>query len=387
MKYAYFKSALAICFFLFIISGCEEEPTAPPDLPAPELTSVEPVSGFAGETATITGSGFSTDAEKNLITFGYHDAFGYKSIRPDDATATSLTFTRPRISAVDADLPTNFTVLRVDDPDQTRSETLSIIFKPLISTFADGLANTRGIAFDGAGNAYVSDADADMVYKITQEGEQSVYAEVGGHGGMVFDSNGYLYIAAKKDNTIFRIAPGGGDFEVFIDDIVGPNSLAFDTNGNLYIGCADNVDHPVWRITSGDERTEIDIAGGDNPWFFSLTICDDNLYWYDRDIASLKRAPLTADGIGTVELLWESDNPDYFATGLSVDSEGAVYLGGGWDQFTLDRINADGSFEQVETLPTDNFKFSAFWGQDLYLTTQHEGLIYKVYVGVEGGAP
>ena len=396
MKDHFIEFLLSFCLLLVMIWACDDDATGPAEVPTPAIVSIEPAAGFAGESATITGSNFSPDPKENLIRFGHHPNFGYKSIRPDAATETTLTFTRPLISSTTPgeDITTALQVRRLDDPEQALSDALEITFSPLIDIFAEGFGNVRGITFDADGNCYVSDVDAPAIYKITPDGDQSVYAEVLGLGAMVFGNDGFLYLGQfggplyEADQAIVRIPPGGGGSEVFAEITQGrPMTMDFDANGNLYVGLADaEDDKALWRITPGGEMSELD--SGAPTWFLSVRVSDGHLYMFDRALdppSTLRKAPITSDGIGTPELLWASDGERLFATGFAIDTNGAVYLGCHWDCFGLNRINANGSFEKLLTLPTDNLKFLAFWGKDVYVTTQFNGLIYKVFVGVEGG--
>lgn len=74
-------SAAAIVFAV-IASGCRQEAVI--ETPAPELVSISPTSGYAGDEAVITGKNFSADVSGNDVFFGNTKA------EVKEASATSL---------------------------------------------------------------------------------------------------------------------------------------------------------------------------------------------------------------------------------------------------------------------------------------------------------
>jgi DNA-binding beta-propeller fold protein YncE len=109
----------------------------------------------------------------------------------------------------------------------------------------------EGLAIDIAGNVYVlanddtSPTGASTIFKFTPSGERIVFGSLPSQGwGLAFDSSGNLYAAQGPvsfggDPTIYKFAPDGTR-TIF----AGPNAfapgeypvgLAFDRNGNLYV--------------------------------------------------------------------------------------------------------------------------------------------------------
>jgi DNA-binding beta-propeller fold protein YncE len=109
----------------------------------------------------------------------------------------------------------------------------------------------EGLAIDIAGNVYVlanddtSPTGASTIFKFTPSGERIVFGSLPSQGwGLAFDSGGNLYAAQGPvsfggDPTIYKFAPDGTR-TIF----AGPNAfapgeypvgLAFDRNGNLYV--------------------------------------------------------------------------------------------------------------------------------------------------------
>ena len=108
-----------------------------------------------------------------------------------------------------------------------------------------GNANhATGLAFDNAGNLYVS-SDGPVVYKIdkfTPDGSVSVFASGGLRcpHGLAFDKNGNLYVASPCGNTIEKFTPDGvgTEFANADDGLDQPIDLIFDSSGNLFVSNA-----------------------------------------------------------------------------------------------------------------------------------------------------
>lgn len=104
-----------------------------------------------------------------------------------------------------------------------------------IETFATGLDGPFGMVFDSDGNLYVANEGVEpqgtypgtTVSKITPEGMVSVYASsFMGPSGLAIDPNDNLYVS-DDTNRIIKVAPNG-ETSVFAIDLGNPNVLAFD---------------------------------------------------------------------------------------------------------------------------------------------------------------
>jgi sugar lactone lactonase YvrE len=121
------------------------------------------------------------------------------------------------------------------------------------STFATGLDNPTGLAFDSAGNLFEADEDSGMIYKFTPGGTRSTFATgLNGPTGLAFDSAGNLFEADLGSNQIYEFTPGGGR-STFAAGLDFPAGLAFDSAGNLFV--ADEGSGNIYKFTPGGTQS------------------------------------------------------------------------------------------------------------------------------------
>jgi sugar lactone lactonase YvrE len=129
------------------------------------------------------------------------------------------------------------------------------------------ISSPAGMVFDAAGNLYVADLDSNRIRKIDTEGIITTIAGTGnygysGDGGpatsanisvpffLAFDAAGNLYVSTYGENRVRKIdtntqiittvagtgdSYGGDGGPATLAGIPGPSGLAFDSVGNLYI--------------------------------------------------------------------------------------------------------------------------------------------------------
>jgi len=108
------------------------------------------------------------------------------------------------------------------------------------STFASGLGNPTGLAFDSAGNLYEADYNnghGPQIYRFTPGGTQSTFASIAAGVsdlfGLAFDSAGNLFAADFGSGTILKFTAGGTK-STFASGLHNPIGLAFDSAGDLF---------------------------------------------------------------------------------------------------------------------------------------------------------
>jgi sugar lactone lactonase YvrE len=102
------------------------------------------------------------------------------------------------------------------------------------TTFASGLNDPRGLAFDSSGNLFEADENSNTIFKFTPDGTRSTFASgLNGPWGLAFDSSGNLFEADHNSGTIFKFKPDGTK-STFASGLSSPTGLAFDSSGNLF---------------------------------------------------------------------------------------------------------------------------------------------------------
>jgi sugar lactone lactonase YvrE len=105
-----------------------------------------------------------------------------------------------------------------------------------VKPFVTEMMNATAIAFDRAGQMYVSSRHDGAVYRVSPNGSMTTYAEgMGVATGIAFDRNQNLYVG-DRSGTIFKI---GSDQQVFVFATLEPSvsayHLAFSPQGDLFV--------------------------------------------------------------------------------------------------------------------------------------------------------
>jgi sugar lactone lactonase YvrE len=219
------------------------------------------------------------------------------------------------------------------------------------------------LAFDAAGNLYVSELGNHTIRKITPEGVVSTFAGGGGQFnrpiGLAFDAAGNLYVADSAQHAIRIVTPGGlvltlagalgnsgsNDGSATTARFYFPVGLALDAEGNIFVSDAGN--DTVRKISSNGvvttlagapgQKADTDGSGSVARFYQPSGIClaaDGNLIVADpgnstirritpagvvTTIAGLAHQAGTADGIGAAARFF---NPGHVA----FDAAGALFV-------------------------------------------------------------
>jgi len=170
--------------------------------------------------------------------------------------------------------------------------------------FLAEIMNPTAIAFDRAGQMYVSSRHDEKVYRVARNGTMSTYAEgMGVATGIAFDRAENLYVG-DRNGTIFKVAPdrqifvfatlessvsayhmafglsgdlfvtgpttssfdavykidGHGSVSTFYRGLGRPQGLAFDVEGNLYVAASLSGKRGIVKITP-DAKASLEVAG------------------------------------------------------------------------------------------------------------------------------
>ena len=181
---------------------------------------------------------------------GSHKIFEYT---PDGTQSTYATgLDNPRGLAFDS-IGNLFAAHNPERDDHDIGRVLKFNLRNHVSTFGSAAYfSFEGLATDIAGNAYVMATDdrsptaAGTIFKFTPSGERIVFGSVPGtpdatqaNWGLAFDSAGNLYAADGNAQTIYEFAPNGTR-TVFVGPSAfepgeSPVGLAFDSSGNLFV--------------------------------------------------------------------------------------------------------------------------------------------------------
>ena len=259
-----------------------------------------------------------------------------------------------------------------------------------------------GIAFDPAGNSYVSDLFGNVIRKVAADGTVSTFAGTGeqgyiGDGGpatqadlyypgpLSFSPDGALYVITgdsrirkiASDGTISLVAGTGtgtglnrdnGDGGPAVDATLNePGGVAFDEHGNIYI--ADTSNARVRKIDSNGIITTVAGPGQQGVDYYNAVAVDPrgNLYvaWTHALPESIYATVNRVNLDGSLTPVAGSgqpctDGPGQFTgdglpatqarlcavVGLSVDHNGLLNLSEGGYSLVL-RVNADGTIQRL----------------------------------------
>lgn len=222
----------------------------------------------------------------------------------------------------------------------TRREPQPVLAGVQVETVAElpgDRAYPDSISVGPDGNLYVSSYCEGDIWRITPDGELTIYFDgedgIGAASGIAFAPDGSLWVIdggscspRSWSATLKRIEPNGEDVarvsNIGSEDL--PNALAFDSEGNLYL--TDSRDGSIRRLDGETFITWWDALSGDA----SLTGLEhdrttNSLITADTENGILYRVPIGADGLaGTPEVL--VDNTDDELDGLTVDEQGRVFF-------------------------------------------------------------
>ncbi len=146
--------------------------------------------------------------------------------------------------------------------------------------FLGDLMNATAIAFDRAGQMYVSSRHDGAVYRVAPNGTMSTYAEgmgiatgiafdraenlyVGDRSGtMAFGPHGDLFVTGPTTSSfdcVYKVNPQG-EVSIFYRGLGRPQGLAFDVEGNMYVAASLSGKRGIVKITS-QGKASLEVSG------------------------------------------------------------------------------------------------------------------------------
>ncbi|HLY18169.1 MAG TPA: SMP-30/gluconolactonase/LRE family protein [Bryobacteraceae bacterium] len=231
------------------------------------------------------------------------------------------------------------------------------------------LAAPSALAFDPAGNMYITDTHHNRVRRVDPSGMITTFAGngttagFGGEGnpatltpivlpqGVAADGAGNVYIADTSHNRVIRVDPAGNIHTVAgtgtPGELYAPTGLALDAAGNIYI--ADTQNHSVRMLNPAGVMSTIAGTGaggfsGDGASaaaaelsFPSAVVVDPSGDIYIADTGNHRVRLVTPDG--NINTIAGTGNPAYngesgpaleialdYPGGLALDAQGNVYV-------------------------------------------------------------
>lgn len=175
-------------------------------------------------------------------------------------------------------------------------------FETSTTVFSDGFNTPNGMVFGSDGMLYMADNEGNKIYKIDAEGNATIFVDdFNNPSGLIFELDSDTLIATSySGNRIAKIAPDGEWFPwVTGGELNGPVGLCYDDDGRLYTGNFNN--RKIIRLGDNAEQTLIGQApGGSNQWLGFIAYAKG--YIYGTLFTQHKIYRMDLDGNGTVIL-------------------------------------------------------------------------------------
>jgi sugar lactone lactonase YvrE len=185
-----------------------------------------------------------------------------------------------------------------------------------------------GMAFDNAGNVYVTDAHAGIIWSVGKDGgEATAWVEspllkprrpppaIGANGLYFNNKQTALFVANTANDTIVKIPVAGsplepGEPQVFVNRAGGgPDGLIIDEEDNLWIACNQSNEILVLEPTQGRVIAKLgDFGGIDRDGAPVGFLWSNSLVFHGDDVLvtnlSLNVAAFTSQSLRTVDGPW-----------------------------------------------------------------------------------
>jgi sugar lactone lactonase YvrE len=365
----------SICFFLTVGCNGPDNPSFGPNAPDPNptgkdaamVTAIDPPEGFLRDELNVSGTGFNTTPEYNLVQFG--NRVGTVT----SATATNLTVVAPNLAG--ATVKVRVSVVG----SEFWSNEVDFTFKPTLRVIDNEVAWPKGVAVDDDGNVYIGSATDSAIYKITPDAVKTQFAKVAINGAIHFGPQNYLYVCQKDSGRVVRISP---DTTTIEDVALVPGVVDFDwdTNGNLFLASGDDG---IYVMDSGGTVTPLATSLGAVK---NLRIFDNYVYISKIWDGVISRFAISGTGIGPEEIYLDVTGDELSPSSMEFDSEGTLYWTHAWDT-SLFTLKQDGETETLyEGELMTPMRYMTFKGKTIYVVFPGWGDVgqtMSAYIGVE----
>jgi hypothetical protein len=206
-----------------------------------------------------------------------------------------------------------------------------------VATYASGglFNNPSGLAFDGAGNLYVSNyawTSGTTVLKVDSTGSVSVFANILGGGSLAYNNISSEIFVGNYFNSIVNNINLSGGVSTFknIGGTGNANSILFDNSGNFYFSTQGygGAIPSISKVNSGGETSLFWDAGSNDGSYLGQIVYDQNqnefYAAYGTSIlkidssgnSSVYAANVTTGGISGLAILPEPSALSLVAVGL-----------------------------------------------------------------------
>lgn len=388
MKKFYIISFLISAVSLLIFSSCAEDPAPslwdPPDeeLPAPNITLIEPVDyALAGVSViTVTGENFSSNIEHNRISFDG---------QLGEILSASPTQLEVRVPLVVSD-SVEVKVSRFGVEDFSNIYYYRMI--PPVEEYYEFDPNNNevpvAITFDQAGNLLVA-MEGRGVFKVTPDRVLSEFIPKGSEtkwDELRIFSNGDVY-GSRTARGIWQMEEG----------VTPPNqpwaltpsgtflrNFDFDINTNLWAVGGNNF---IFRINQNQEVSMYDFAAT----LRAVRVFDNHLYvaGLQTGIEGVWKFAIDSNGdLGQPELYFDMTDayPDARTNAMAVSQDGDLFLGTNNPQDPIITVHPDGSDEIFYPGVIEaNDIVSMYWpeGNHLFITRTSAGGLTQTVLRID----
>ena len=133
-----------------------------------------------------------------------------------------------------------------------------------MSTYAEGMGIATGIAFDRAENLYVGDRSG-TIFKIARDRQIFVFATLEPSISayhLAFGPHGDLFVTGPTTSSfdcVYKVNPQG-EVSIFYRGLGRPQGLAFDVEGNMYVAASLSGKLGIVKITS-QGKASLEVSG------------------------------------------------------------------------------------------------------------------------------